>query len=186
VLNNEKTEVTERRQVNFELFFQTIMIHESYLNNAISMGFFKLDGVVNNKNNKLKIYYLDRDPSFYTIESSYETTTIEILKEIGEKWDIRDILMFSICFLSEKHGEKTLDLYECPIQVMENFEASKVSFMKSLIGKSVSSKPRNNILRYFEKKDKYAFYIRRVIFDPQDYTLDFEMTMDELKRRFYQ
>lgn len=186
VLNNEKTEVTERRQVNFELFFQTIMIHESYLNHEISKEFFKLEKVVRNKNQKLKVYYLDREPSFYTIELSYETTTQEILNEIAEQWDIRDIKMFRICFVSEKYGEKTLDLHECPCQVIENFEATKTNILKNFIGKSVSSKPRSNILRYFEKKNKYVFYIRRVIFDPEDYTLDFRMTLDELKRRYYQ
>jgi hypothetical protein len=185
---NEKTEVTERRQVNFELFFQTIMLHETYINHDLTKDFFKFDYDYEQekKSNKLTVYYLDKEKSKFLIDIGYETTTQIILKEINKNWDIRDIDSFRVCFLSEKYGEKVLDLYECPWQVQENFEASKASFMQRFVGHSVTSKPRNNTLRFFEPKNKYAFYVRRFIFHPEDYTLAFRIPIEELKRRFYQ
>ena len=58
--------------------------------------------------------------------------------------------------------------------------------MQSLIGKRVKNKPRSNVLRFFESKNKYVFYIRRVVYTPEDYELNFRIPFDELVRRYYQ
>lgn len=78
-----------------------------------------------------------------------------------------------------------MDYYECPLQVIENYESSGSFGWKSLVGKHVTKKPRPNILKFFGGKN-YLFYLRRVIFLPEDYTFNIRMKDDEIKLRYYQ
>lgn len=187
IYKNEKTEVTERRQINFELFFQTIMLHDEYLNHEKTKEFFKFEYSYSDevKGNELPIYYLSKDVAKIKVPVGYETRTKDILEEINKTWFIRDINAFRICFVTEKYGEKILDEYECPCQVIETYEASSGSLLKSMIGKRVTKKPRANIIHYFGEKNT-MFYMRRIIFHPHDFTLEFRITDEELKLRYYQ
>lgn len=166
------------------------MLHESYISHDLTRDFFKLNKVAREeqKAEKMKIYYADKIKAYLDIDVAYETTTQEILQDFNKEWDIRDIDMYRVCFVSEKYGEKILDLHEWPIQVLENYSATSKSssFFGSLIGKRVTNKPRSNTLRYFEDKAKSAIYVRRVIFSPEDYELNFRMPFGELYRRYYQ
>jgi len=189
VMSSDKTEVTERRQINFELFFQTVMLHRPYMSHKSTIEFFKLNYVYGseNKTNEVKIYYLElnQEKEFKSLKIGYESSWKHILNELNLEWDVRDIESFRICFVSEKYGEKILDLYECPLQVIENHLDSKESLFKKFIGKRVTKKPRKNIIEYFKEKN-YMLYVRRVMFGPDDFSLNFRIPIKELRLRYYQ
>jgi len=188
---NQRSEVIERRTINFELFFQTVMLHGCYLRDPLTLNFFKLgqDSKEEEKTEQHKFYYCGNKAGFL-LDIAYETTTLQILSTIQTQWNIRDINTYRVCFVSEKYGEKILDHYECPIQVIQNYEAEwkGSSFVRNWVGvgKRIKNKPRSYILRYFNSKNKYIFYVRRVIFTPDDYELNFRIPFEELKRRYYQ
>jgi hypothetical protein len=97
-LKDEKTEVTERRQINFELFFQTIMLHDTYLNHPKTKEFFKFEYeyTKEEKPDELAIHYLSKENSSVKVKVGYETATIDILNELNIQWDVRDIKMYRI------------------------------------------------------------------------------------------
>lgn len=188
IIKNETTEVTERRQINFELFFQTIMIHDDYINHDLAREFFKFDynSDEEDKPDELTIYYIDKDISNMKVKVNFTTRTKDIIEELNRSWFIPDIRNYRIWFFTEKYGERILDEYESPCQAIDTYIVSSGSFFSKLSGKRITKKPRNNIIKYFNEKS-YMFYLRRVFFYPRDFTLEFRFKDDdEIKRRYYQ
>lgn len=180
---NSKTELIQRRQVNFELFFQKVCLVRQFLEHPITQEFFKFNYNYDkeDKNEVLTINFCHK--KHLKLKVSYETTTFDILNEISTIWDIRDIDRYRICFVHCKHGEKLLDWYECPLHLVENYDVS--GFSLKLFGKKVTKKMSKEILEFFDGKS-HVFYVKRVIFHPEDFSFDFRMKDDELKLRYYQ
>jgi hypothetical protein len=63
----------------------------------------------------------------------------------------------AIIFVHVKYGEKILDEFDCPIQLIENYSEGEGFFKSiawSLISKQVTTmKDVKSIIRYFEGKD---------------------------------
>jgi hypothetical protein len=188
MFTGSKTEVIERRRINFELFFQTIMIgsgstdENNYLSFFKTKAFFKFDYsfAKDNRDQKIVVHFCHKKT--LEIKASDETTAQDLLDQVSEIWDIRDIDAYRVSFVHYKHGEKQLDFDECPLQMMDNFEAHGVN---KIFGKRVTKKMSSDILDFFGGKT-HIFYIKRVVFRAQDYSLDFRMKEDELKLRFFQ
>lgn len=98
IIKNETTEVTERRQINFELFFQTIMIHDDYINHDLAREFFKFDynSDEEDKPDELTIYYIDKDISNMKVKVNFTTRTKDIIEELNRSWFIPDIRNYRI------------------------------------------------------------------------------------------
>lgn len=190
LLYGSKTEVIERRRINFELFFQTLMIgtgsenvsDNNYLSYFKTNAFFKIDYSFNSdqRDQVIKLHFCHKKVK--EIMVSEETSAQDLLDQVAEIWDIRDIECYRISFVHYKHGEKLLDFDECPLQMIENYEATGVN---KFFGKKVTKKMNSDILDYFEGKT-HVFYVKRVVYKPKDFKLDFRMTEDELKLRFFQ
>lgn len=190
MLYGSKTEVIERRRINFELFLQTIMLgagststdENNYLLYFKTRKFFKFDYLYakDEKSEKLSVHFCHRKN--LEIKVSQESTSMDILNQVAEVWDIRDIDAYRVSFVHNKYGEKLLDNDEWPLNMIENFESHGIT---KLFGKKVTKKMSSDILDFFDSKS-HIFYVKRVVFKPQDYSLEFRMKDDELKLRFFQ
>lgn len=85
----------------------------------------------------IKVYFPDR--KCQRVKLYYETISKEIIKnfDVSGKFNLVDRDMYSLVFLHSKYGEKILDDYECPIQLLENVEGE---FFKNLGHKIFSRK----------------------------------------------
>ena len=83
----------------------------------------------------------------------------------------QNLEQYSMIFVHDKHGEKILDEYECPLQVLENFSEKLVINIK-FWGKTVKNGAGNQILRYFEPQLNYAFFIAQTYFPPSAFTVN--------------
>ena len=188
---NSKTEVIERRRINFELFLQTLMIgggksnddQNNFLSFYKTRSFFKFDYSFANdeRTEKIKIHFCNN--KFLEVKASQDTSAGDILALVQKSWDIRDIIDYRLAFVHHRYGEKLLESDECPLPMIENITATGI-FGKPY-GKKVTKKMNSDILEFFKAKDS-IFYMKKVIFRPEDYKLEFRMNEDELKLRSYQ
>lgn len=191
ILMNSKTEVIERRRINFELFLQTIMIgggqSDDSKNNFLSYfktrSFFKLDYnfAKDNRTEKIDIHFCNN--KCLEVRVSQDTSAGDILALVQKSWDIRDMNDYRLAFVHNRYGEKLLEADECPLQTIENINAS--GYMTNWYGKKVTKKMNSDILEFFKAKDS-IFYMKKVIFRPDDFNLEFRMNEDEIRLRLYQ
>ena len=173
---NSKTELVERRLINFELFFQTVALHKQ-VKNVVQFLRLKPSGEPKKKV-PFSLYFPDQKK--LKININEDTMCVEIIRTLNRKYPtcFNDTSSYAIVFLHHKHGEKILDEFECPLQLLENFQEKLMgSLSAKLFSRQVTNKEGGSLLKYFDPKASSAFYIKRfywslTIMEPDPWTDD--------------
>ena len=111
--------MVERRLINFELFFQSVVLHEQVTN---VVRFLRLKPSGEDKERKpISLFFPNLKKLRLNIHE--DTTCAEIIRKMNKQYPtcLNDPSSYALVFLHHKHGEKILDEFECPLQLQENY-----------------------------------------------------------------
>ena len=148
---------------------------------------FGLSNRVSKQEQDLYIYFPSKKR--YKIKLGHDTTCRNILLHLNKKYKscFMNITDYSIAFVHYKYGEKIMDEYECPLQLLENLQEKFLgSVAHKLFSRKVTTREGESLLRYFDRKASYVFYVKRIFYPSSAYIAQPSWKPDQIVFMFHQ